>query len=128
MHHRFTYKRKMVDKLYEAPLEAKPAVNPLANPATKNKLIRSLYGQQGFAKQHIDSYDEFVNFRISEIITSKMNKRVISESVPSFWLEYTAIRVAMPTFDKNFDIYSRFSLLYPHEARTSDLSYSADIL
>lgn len=118
----------MVDKLYEAPLEMRPAVNPLANPATKNKLIRSLYGQQGFAKQHIDSYDEFVNFRIAEIITSKMNRRVLSESVPSFWLEYTAIRVAMPTFEKNFDTYSRFSPLYPHEARTSDLSYSADIL
>jgi hypothetical protein len=57
-----------------------------------------------------------------------MNKRVISDSVPTFWLEYTAIRVAMPTFEKNYDNYSRVSSLYPHEARTSDLSYSADIL
>jgi DNA-directed RNA polymerase beta subunit len=88
----------MVDKLYELPLEATPIVNPLADPAIKNKLIRSLYGLQGFAKQHIDSFDEFVNFRIAEIITSKLNKRVISDSVSTFWLEYTGIRVALPTF------------------------------
>lgn len=79
-------------------MEAQPVENPLSDAATKNKLIRSLYGQQGFAKQHIDSYDEFVNFRIGEIITSKLNKRVISDSVSTFWLEYTGIRVAHPTF------------------------------
>jgi DNA-directed RNA polymerase III subunit RPC2 len=104
----------MVDKLYEAPLEARPAVNPLADQSIKNKLIRSLYGQQGFAKQHIDSYDEFVNHRIGEIITSKLNRRVISDSVSTFWLEYTDIRVAHPTFEKNYDCYSRSSALYPH--------------
>lgn len=118
----------MVDRLYEAPMEARPVENPLSDPSTKNKLIRSLYGQQGFAKQHIDSYDEFVNFRISEIITSKLNRRVISDSVSTFWLEYTAIRVAFPTFEKNYDCYSKASALHPHEARTSNLSYSADIL
>lgn len=67
-------------------MEPSPIVNPLADPRIKNKLIRSLYGLQGFAKQHIDSFDEFVNFRIQEIITSKLNKRVISDSVPAFWL------------------------------------------
>ena len=118
----------MVDRLYEAPPEAQPAKNPLSDPATKNKLIRSLYGQQGFAKQHIDSYDEFVNFRIREIITSKLNRTVKSDSVDSFCLEYVAIRVGKPTFEKNYDTFNRSSPLYPHEARTSDLSYSADIM
>jgi hypothetical protein len=47
----------MVDKLYEPPLEGHTTLNPLADPKTKNKLIRSLYGLQGFAKQHIDSFD-----------------------------------------------------------------------
>jgi hypothetical protein len=72
--------------------------NPLAEPSIKNKLIRSLYGLQGFAKQHIDSFDEFVNFRIAEIITSKLNRRVISDSVSTFWMEYTGIKVSLPTF------------------------------
>jgi hypothetical protein len=76
----------MVDKLYEAPLEPAPIKNPLSNPMTKNKLIRSLYGIQGFAKQHIDSFDEFIEHRMKEIITSKMNRRVLSDSVSSFWL------------------------------------------
>lgn len=88
----------MVDKLYEHPRESEGQPNPLSHPPTKNKLIRSLYGLQGFAKQHIDSFDEFVNYRMTEIITSKLNRRVISDSVPSFWMEYTGIRVALPTF------------------------------
>jgi len=76
----------MVDILYEPPIPTTITYNPLTSLKLKNKLIRSLYGVQGFAKQHIDSFDEFVSFRISEIITSKLNKRVISDSVPSFWL------------------------------------------
>lgn len=118
----------MIDKLYDPPLDPTPILNPLADPAIKNKLIRSLYGLQGFAKQHIDSFDEFVNYRMTDIITSKMNRRVISDSVPTFWMEYQAIRVALPTYETNYDIYSKSSSLYPHEARTSNLSYSADIL
>jgi hypothetical protein len=33
------------------------ANDPLKDPKIKNKLIRSLYGLQGFAKQHIDSFN-----------------------------------------------------------------------
>lgn len=118
----------MVDKLYQEPLAAEDIRNPLSDQRTKHKLIKSLYGFQGFAKQHIDSFDEFINYRISEIITSKMNRRVISDSVPDFWLEYNAIRVCKPTHERNYDTWTRNSDLYPHEARTSNMSYSADIL
>ena len=72
----------MVDKLYQAPMDETPQQNPLSSQSTKNKLIRSLYGLQGFAKQHIDSFDEFINYKINEIITSKLNKRVLSDTLP----------------------------------------------
>ena len=88
----------MVDRLYEEPLSASAPINPLLYSQAKQKLISSLYGQQGFAKQHIDSFDEFINFRIREIITSKLNRRITSDSVRDFWLEYTNIRVGLPTF------------------------------
>lgn len=39
------------------------ASDPLKDPKTKNKLIRSLFGLKGFAKQHIESFNEFVEFR-----------------------------------------------------------------
>ena len=55
----------MLDGLYKAPQTAVPQKNPLAKQQTKNKLIRSLYGLQGFAKQHIDSFDEFINFKMT---------------------------------------------------------------
>jgi hypothetical protein len=47
----------MVDKLYQPPITPTAPLNPLADIKIKNKLIRSLYGLQGFAKQHIDSFD-----------------------------------------------------------------------
>lgn len=52
----------------------------------------------------------------------------MSDSVREFWLEYTGIRVGLPTFEQNYDKYARSSPLHPQEARTSNLSYSADIL
>lgn len=50
----------MTDNLYEQLLDPLQATDPLKDPKTKNKLIRSLFGLQGFAKQHIDSFNEFV--------------------------------------------------------------------
>ncbi len=90
-------------------------------------MIRSLYGQNGFAKPHIDSFNEFIEYQMQTIITSKLNKRITVESVPSFWMEYENIRVGHPTHERNYDRMTKESKLYPHEARILNTSYSADI-
>lgn len=66
----------MTDNLYGDLLDPVMANDPLKDPKAKNKLIRSLFGLQGFAKPHIDSFNEFVEFRANEIVTSKLNRRI----------------------------------------------------
>ena len=116
----------MTDNLYGQLLDPVKAADPLKDPKAKNELIKSLYGLQGFAKPHIDSFNEFVEFRANEIVTSKLNRRVTVESDPNFWMEYTRVRIEKPThtrvdeklFDRN---------LYPHESRIMNMSYSGNI-
>lgn len=47
----------MTENLYEQLLDPLQVNDPLKDPKIKNKLIKSLYGLQGFAKQHIDSFN-----------------------------------------------------------------------
>jgi DNA-directed RNA polymerase III subunit RPC2 len=93
----------------------------------KNKLISSMRKLKGFSKQHIESFNEFINVRLQEIITSKLNKRVLSEADPEFYLEYESISVGKPTYEKSYDLYSKESKLYPQEARIADQTYSGNI-
>ena len=53
----------MTENLYDDLLDPVHANDPLKDPKSKNRLIRSLFGLQGFAKPHIDSFNEFVEFR-----------------------------------------------------------------
>jgi|JI61114C2RNA_FD_contig_21_15044662_length_686_multi_4_in_0_out_0_1 DNA-directed RNA polymerase III subunit RPC2 len=63
----------------------------------KNRLIGSMKRLKGFAKQHIDSFNEFIQVRLQEIITSKLNYRVLAEADPDFFLEYESITVGKPS-------------------------------
>lgn len=47
----------MTENLYTDLLSPTNAADPLTDPKAKNELIKSLYGLQGFAKQHIDSFN-----------------------------------------------------------------------
>lgn len=49
--------KTMTDNLYSELIDPSNSNDPLKDPKIKNKLIRSLYGFQGFAKQHIDSFN-----------------------------------------------------------------------
>ena len=47
----------ITDNLYADILDPTNPLDPLKDPKVKNKLIKSLYGFQGFAKPHIDSFN-----------------------------------------------------------------------
>lgn len=49
---------------------------------------------KGLVKQHIDSYNYFINIEIKKIV--KANEKVISFADPTFYLKYLDIHVGKP--------------------------------
>lgn len=74
-------------------------------------------------KQHIDSFNHFLNVDIHNIIMSKHNRRIESEVDPNFYLQYNKIRVEKPSYKIDHEIINPT----PHECRIRDLTYSGDI-
>ena len=56
---------------------------------------------RGLVKQHIDSFNHFLNVDIKEIV--KANSQMLSESDPGFYLKFTDINVGMPKVEEDFE-------------------------
>jgi DNA-directed RNA polymerase III subunit RPC2 len=86
-------------------------------------LLPAFLRVKGLVKQHIDSFNYFVDVDIKNIL--KANNKVTSDVDPRFWLKYTNITIGFPdrtdpdAIDKN---------VTPHECRLRDTTYSAPIL
>lgn len=93
-----------------------------------DKLITSYLSFRGLQRQHIDSFNYFLQHKLKQIVLESIhNRRVTTDANPSFLLEYTNIYVDVPTHEFNQDAFSKKTLLYPYECRTSDLTYAGDI-
>lgn len=76
-------------------------------------------------KQHIDSYNFFINQEIKEIVRS--NRFVKSDQEESFWLEFTDIRVGTPTRNDSGDFKARNEVT-PMECRLRDMTYASPVV
>ncbi|KAI0986607.1 hypothetical protein GJ496_007640 [Pomphorhynchus laevis] len=101
-----------------------------ADKTSKNKLlserwqlIPSFIACRGLMKQHVKSYNHFVNYELGQIV--KANGKLLCDSVPSFYLKYIDARVGYPVIDDSYGISRSIT---PHECRLRDLTYSAPIL
>jgi DNA-directed RNA polymerase III subunit RPC2 len=72
-------------------------------------------------KQHIDSYNFLVDRELKAILEA--NREVKSEADPTWFLEYTDIRVGNPGIEE----FSAERSVTPQECRLRDLTYSAPI-
>lgn len=86
-------------------------------------LLPAFLKVKGLVKQHIDSFNYFVDVDIKNIL--KANNKVTSDVDPRFWLKYTDIHVAFP--DRN-EPTALDKQLTPHECRLRDITYSGQIL
>lgn len=93
----------------------------------KDKLITAYLSFRGLQKQHIDSFNFFIQTRMKQILDSNLNRKITCDAEPSFLLEYTNIFVDVPTHEMNYDKNAKKSFLYPYECRTSNLTYAGDI-
>lgn len=78
---------------------------------------------KGLVKQHIDSFNYFVDVDIKNIL--RANDRVTSDVDPRFFFKYTNIKVGFP--DRT-DADAIDKSVTPHECRLRDTTYSAPIL
>ncbi|TBU10981.1 subunit beta of DNA-directed RNA polymerase [Hamiltosporidium tvaerminnensis] len=86
-----------------------------------SKLVESFLKEKGLVRQHIDSFNYFIQYDIKNIL--KANEILDSDVDQTFYLKYTDIRVGMPTIEENMVAYE----IYPHECRLRDMTYAANI-
>ncbi|CAM9727333.1 unnamed protein product, partial [Phaeothamnion confervicola] len=81
---------------------------------------------RGLMRQHIDSFDYFVNVEIKKIVLTQSNREVLSEADPKFFLRYTDVRVGTPSIveDSTSD---EGRPITPFQCRLRDCTYSAPV-
>ncbi|KAJ1958477.1 DNA-directed RNA polymerase III complex subunit Rpc2 [Linderina pennispora] len=105
------------------PSKAKKGLtDPIPTAEDKWQLLPAFLRVKGLVKQHIDSFNYFIDVDLKKIV--KANEVVTSDVDPSFYLKYTGIRVGMP---ERTDADAANRSITPHECRLRDMTYAAPI-
>ncbi|KAJ2934552.1 hypothetical protein H1R20_g2527, partial [Candolleomyces eurysporus] len=96
--------------------------DPVKTVEDKWLLLPAFLKVKGLVKQHIDSFNYFVNTDIKNIV--KANNKVTSDVDPRFWLKYTDINVGFP--DRN-ELEAIDKRVTPHECRLRDTTYKCPL-
>lgn len=110
------------DELMQPMYKGKSMTDPIDTAKDKWNLLPAFLKVKGLVKQHLDSYNFFVDVDLKKIVEA--NQTVLSDVDPSFYLKYLDIRVG---YKSNGDQSQPEVLLSPHECRLRDLTYSAPI-
>ncbi|BGP27572.1 DNA-directed RNA polymerase III subunit RPC2 [Rhodotorula toruloides] len=102
--------------------KGKSLSDPIKSVTDKWELLPAFLAVKGLVKQHIDSFNYFVDVDLQAIL--RANARITSDVDPNFYLEYTDIRVGSPERPDENAINPSIT---PHECRLRDLSYSAPV-
>jgi len=105
----------------------KHLTDPINTAQDKWNLLPAFLKTKGLVKQHVDSYNHFVDVELKKML--KANRFVRSDTDPKFLLEYTDIRVMRPNRLEEDDIGENHrSTVTPNECRLRDMTYAAPIL
>ncbi|KAG8953380.1 DNA-directed RNA polymerase III core subunit ret1 [Tulasnella sp. 408] len=97
--------------------------DPVKTVEDKWLLLPAFLKVKGLVKQHIDSFNYFVDVDLKNILAA--NNMITSDVEPRFWLRYTNIYVQHPSrTDKNAHDLS----ITPNECRLRDQTYSGRIM
>ncbi len=95
---------------------------PIKEVKDKWKLLPAFLKVKGLVKQHIDSFNYFVEHEIKNIV--KANDKVTSSADPMFYLKYLDVHVGTPEIEEGFN---EIKSVTPHDCRLRDMTYSAPI-
>lgn len=87
----------------------------------KWKLIPAFLQARGLVRQHVDSFNYFVEKDLIQVLAA--NNRVSCDSDPNFFLKYLNIYVDRPSIEEEMVVKS----VTPQECRLRDMTYSAPI-
>ena len=90
----------MKANLYDDEDEINELTKPIKAVEEKWKLLPHFLRMRGLMRQHIDSFDYFVNVDIKQIVAARSNCEVRSEADPKFFLRYTDIYVGEPNLEE----------------------------
>ncbi len=96
---------------------------PVKTVSDKWQLVPAFLAVGGLVRQHIDSFNYFIETELREIVMA--NAKVVSAADPMFYLQYTDVRVGKPDVEESFGITKETT---PHECRLRDMTYSAPVV
>lgn len=104
---------------FRTPLDA-----PIGTLKDKWRVLPQFLQVRSLMRQHIDSFDYFVNTEMKEIVQSPSACEIRSEHDPKFYLRYTDCWVGEPSVEE--DSYATTQAT-PFQCRLRDCTYSAPI-
>lgn len=87
-------------------------------------LIEDYFNKYGLVKHQLETFDQFLNFGIYEIINNESNITFTSATSEQIKLKFTNVQISRPTIvddDRNTRV------LYPAEARQKSIVYDAPV-
>jgi len=100
--------------------KGKKLTDPVNQLQDKWELLPAFLKVKGLVKQHLDSFNYFVDTDLKKII--KANETILSDVDPEFYFKYLDIRVGSKSTSQGKD-----RTQTPHQCRLRDMSYNAPI-
>lgn len=94
---------------------------PVKSAVDKFQLLPEFLKVRGLVKQHLDSFNYFVNTGIKKIV--RANNRIVSSVDPSIYLRFKDVRIGEPSMAVD----GVQEQVTPHMCRLSDMTYAAPI-
>jgi len=98
---------------------------PVKTVEEKWRLLPAFLKLRGITRQHIDSFNYFLNVDIKNIV--RANNRITCDADPAWYLEYKDIRIGAPDVDVP-DAPGVYESITPQQCRLRDMTYYAQIL
>ncbi|KAM3163652.1 DNA-directed RNA polymerase subunit beta [Lachancea thermotolerans] len=108
------------EQLLKPVYKGKKLTDEINTAEDKWNLLPAFLKVKGLVKQHLDSFNYFVDVDLKKII--KANQLILSDVDPEFYLKYVDIRVGHRSTSSSKDY-----IVPPHECRLRDMTYSAPV-
>ena len=101
--------------------------DPIDTARDKWNLLPAFLKVKGLVKQHIESFNHFVEVELKKIIDAE--PLITSDIDPDFYIKYENIHIGEPRrFDEQYGESKEKSTVTPNECRLRDMTYAAPIL